>query len=205
MKILNLGCGSVRDQSSDWINLDNLHAQLAPNSPERWALDEEKNYVDHVISPYTGLPFASEVFDSCLASHLFEHFDCQEAVHIMRECRRVLKPGGMLLVSVPNASYFRAVYPEDRNENWPRLFEVSDPPNPIPTWFEAALWFDQHKAIFTEDSLWAYFIRAGFSEPVRWTPDVIRMIVEGEQSARSEMAKHLNRLIFSLVMAGVKP
>lgn len=205
MKILNLGCGGVRPKGSEWINLDDLLTQLPEGSPERLSLEAEGNYVNHVISPVTGLPFESEWFDGCLASHFFEHWDCQDATHIMRECRRVLKPGGVLLVSVPNASYFREVYHEDRNENWPRLFEVSDPPNPIPTWHQAALWFDQHKAILTEDALWSYFTHSGFTDILRWTKEMIRIMVDGESCAKSEMAKHLNRLPFSLVMSGTKP
>ena len=130
-----------------------------------------------------------------------EHMDCREAVKVMQEILRVLKPEGVLLVSVPDASYFRRVYPEDRNENWPDLFEVSDPPNPIPNWFTAALWFEQHAQIFTEDSLWAHFVRAGFH-----TDNVHRLApMDKHLPAMGEMMPHLNRRKFSLEMWAQKP
>ena len=143
MKILNLGCGSTRPKEDVWVNLDDLHSQLTEDGPEKRALDAEPNYCQHVIEPDGELPFSANRFDGILASHFFEHFDCQEAVKILRQCRAVMKPGGVIVVSVPNAPYFRAVYGEDRNENWPKLFGVNDPPNPIPTFFEAALFLKE--------------------------------------------------------------
>lgn len=192
MLLLNLGCGSTRPVDERWVNLDDLHWQLPEGSPERSALDAESNYVQHDVSS-GALPFPDGYFDGVLASHFFEHFDAQEGLRIMKECRRVLKAGSPLLVSVPDATYFRRVYHEDTNENWPRLFGVTDPKNTIPTFFEAALWFEQHKVILTEDALWAYFVRAGFHEPSRWIG------VEPTESL-VEMSKQLNRPEFSLTM-----
>lgn len=192
MRFLNLGCGYPRISGSEWVNLDNLHAHLKPGTPERTNLDAEPNYVnfDLLSGP---LPFADGHFDGVLASHVFEHFDAQSAVKLMRDCRRVLANGGQLLASVPDAAYFRKVYPQDRNENWPELFGVTDYANPIPTFFEAALWFNEHMALFTEDVLWCYLTRAGF-KPHRLY----------EFPPRQEMYERLNRRQFSLEMVGIK-
>lgn len=196
MKLLNLGCGYPRIEGEEWLNLDNLLSQLTDGTPEKDNLLKETNYVEHDILAGP-LPFGADEFDGVLASHVFEHFDCQQSVAIMRDCRRILKPGGVLLVSVPNASYFRKVYPEDNVRNWPRLFGQTDPENPIPTFFEAALWFDQHKAILTEDALWAYFVRARFTVPrlfdgIEWN-DVERAMIP-----------KLNRREFSIEMLGYR-
>lgn len=199
MKLLNLGCGGTRPKAKWWVNLDSLHAQLPPGDPARDALDREKNYVNFDVSSEP-LPFLDCTFDGVLASHFFEHFDAQEGLRIMRECVRVLQPGGMLLVSVPDAEYFRAVHADDRNENWPRLFGVTDPHNPIPTFFQAALWFEQHKVILTENALWAYFQAAGLTGIVRWI-----QVGWSEQESVAEMSRQLNRLEFSLLMSGIKP
>lgn len=104
-------------------------------------------------------------------------------------------------MSVPDASYFREVYSRDRNENWLELFEVLDPPNPIPTWFEAALWFEQHEAILTEDSLWAYLIKAGFRDIQKHDS----YSYKGDDAVIQTMHRELNRRKFSLVMSGRKP
>lgn len=194
MKLLNLGCGYPRIQGPEWVNIDNLKSQLTPGTPEYVDLCAERNYVEHNI--LEALPFPDNDFDGILASHVFEHFDCQEALRILLECRRVLRPGASLVISVPDASYFLRVYPEDRVSNWPRLFGVTDPGNTIPTFFEAALWFDQHKAILTRDALLCYILRAGFQT-------VEPRLQEGV--ARQWIAPHLNRREFSIEVEARKP
>lgn len=198
MKLLNLGCGGERQQGDEWINLDDLHAQLPEGTPERKNLDTETNYVNFVVGSGP-LPFDDAMFYGIIASHFFEHFDAQEGLKIMQDCHRILQPGGVLLVSVPDASYFRKVYPEDRNENWPRLFEVSDPRNPIPTWMEAALFFEQHRMVFTEDSLWCFLTRSGFKSIC-----TAGNVAAGASEAADAMIRLLNRRKFSLEMIGVK-
>jgi predicted SAM-dependent methyltransferase len=202
MKYLNLGCGAERPQDPEWTNLDNLHSQLPPGGGARVGLDRETNYLDFVIGS-APLPFEDNSIDGILASHFFEHWNCQEAVAIMQDCKRILAPGGVILVSVPDATYFRKVYPEDTNTNWPRLYDTHDPRNPTPTFFECALFFNEHRQILTEDSLWCHLVRAGFP------PDSIERIQPGIAPANTSpalaaMIAKLNRPKFSLVMAGVK-
>lgn len=45
------------------------------------------------------LPFKSESFDLLLALDVIEHVD--DDVHALMECRRILRPGGLLIVTVP--------------------------------------------------------------------------------------------------------
>lgn len=155
----------------------------------------EENYRDWNITPVACmLPFEDGEFDGILASHFFEHFDVQEAIKILAECRRVLTDSGLIVISVPNTDYFVHVLPDDKNENWPELFDVNDPKNPIPTFFEAALFFEQHKMLFTAGSLWALIKRAGFN------PNGFLM----DNPVVREIYPHLNRRKFSLEMVGYK-
>lgn len=200
MEILNVGAGSVRPPAP-FINLDNLRTQLPPGSGARINLDAEPNYVEHDLSRYQ-MPFPDDHFDGILLAHCLEHFPTPKGISIMEDCRRMLKPGGVILVSVPDASYFREVYDRDENANWPELFDTTDPNNPIPTFFRAALFYEQHEVVFTEDALWCYFVRAGF------TPDSIRKYggAKGDvdSMAFGVMTKKLDRLKFSLVMSATK-
>ena len=64
------------------------------------------------------LPFGVESFDAVVAGELFEHLQFPDA--LVREIRRVLRPGGVLVGSVPNAfrlqsrlRFLRGRAPED--------------------------------------------------------------------------------------------
>lgn len=186
MKIVNLGCGGTRPQDPKWTNVDNWEGGGHEIN--------EPNFVRHDLRQR--LPFDDDTFDGCLLSHVLEHADCQDGLRLLLEIKRVLRPGGIALISVPDVSYFRRIYSQDTNANWPDLFEVSDPPNPIPTWHEAAVWFDQHKVILSEDCVWSYFVRAGFN------PDDVHRIAPMDKAlpALGEMMPHLNRRKFSLEM-----
>lgn len=199
MHLLNLGCGNARYQGP-WTNVDSLHAILAEGTPERSQLDAEANYVDADLRQ--SLPFTDLSVDGVALFHCLEHFDAQAGLRLMRECYRVMKPGASLLVSVPDASYFRAVDAEDRNENWDRLFGQSDPNNPIPTFREAALFFSEHAAVLTEDALWCMLRQAGFHAGMihRIAPGAR---VEGSD-ALTTMAMQLNRRKLSLEMYAEK-
>jgi predicted SAM-dependent methyltransferase len=210
MKLLNLCCGAVRNQSPDWINVDNLHATILPGTPERENLDKDENYINIDVETGMMLDYAKMEcgsFDGILMSHCLEHWDCWRGVRIMGQCLSLLKPGGVLLVSVPDASYFREVHDEDTVENAERLFgEPIHLPDGETTFFGYGLWNRYHKAILSEDALWCYFHRAGFKEIDRMQFDSGRMVYPALVTGgpMDEMVKLINRIPFSLVMWGVK-
>lgn len=200
LRLLNLGCGAVREKSEVWTNLDLLHPVLPVGSPERAQLDSEKNYVEHDLNGHEELPFPENEFDGILLAHTLEHFSAREGVFLMKKCRRVLKPGGILVVSVPDAAYFRQVYEEDNAENCVRLF--GEPLREGVSFFRTALWFYQHEAIFTEDVLWSYFKRTDFQYVVRIDPsENCTDMIFHEMGFIHPL---LNRRKFSLVLCGVK-
>lgn len=52
------------------------------------------------------LPFRDGAFDFVWNAGVLEHFEDADVVRILREMRRVAKPGGTVLVAVPNRLYF---------------------------------------------------------------------------------------------------
>ncbi len=91
---LNIGCGD--HFHADWCNLDVR------------AADSEVMEFDirH------GLPFADESFDVVYHSHVLEHLTAADGERLMQECRRVLRPGGVLRVVVPDLETIAALYLE---------------------------------------------------------------------------------------------
>src|SRR5688572_26501638 len=51
----------------------------------------------------TGLPFANSSFDKVIMSEVLEHLPSD--IKGLREIRRILKKGGKLILTVPNANY----------------------------------------------------------------------------------------------------
>ncbi len=48
------------------------------------------------------LPINDALYDEVRASHILEHFNHRETKHVLAEWVRVLKPGGILKLAVPN-------------------------------------------------------------------------------------------------------
>jgi len=83
---LNLGSGGFR--KAGFLNVDVL-----PGG-------------DVTLDLRRGLPFDSNCCEMILAEHCFEHFDYPEPIgHLLRECLRVLVPGGTLRFSVPDSEW----------------------------------------------------------------------------------------------------
>lgn len=52
------------------------------------------------------LPFADNSVDFCFAEQVLEHVTVHQAWNFLVECRRILKPGGVLRLSVPDIVQF---------------------------------------------------------------------------------------------------
>lgn len=82
--MLNLGCGSKYHK--DWINIDSVS-----NNNNILARDLLK-----------GIPYKNNNVDVIYNSHLIEHFSKENATDFIKECYRVLKPGGIIRIATPN-------------------------------------------------------------------------------------------------------
>jgi predicted SAM-dependent methyltransferase len=84
IKMLNLGCG--KRYHKDWVNLD-----FVSNSADVRA---------HNL--LQGIPFENNTFDVVYHSHVLEHFNQSDGKKFIEECYRVLKPGGIIRIAVPD-------------------------------------------------------------------------------------------------------
>lgn len=119
-------------------------------------------HVDHVGEAADLSRFAEGTFTAVYASHVLEHFDYKdEIIDVLREWRRVLRPGGSLYVSVPDLESLCRLYiapglqPPDRLEIMRWMFggHMDD--------------YDYHLAGLDENYLGYCLQMAGFVSPLR--------------------------------------
>jgi SAM-dependent methyltransferase len=71
------------------------------------AVMENANLSDRVIADLAHLPYEEGVFDLVFSKYVFEHLE--RPLPVMRELRRVMKPGGHLLIHTPNRWHYVAI------------------------------------------------------------------------------------------------
>lgn len=201
MKLLNLGCGGQRPQDECWLNMDMLRTFLKPGTPERTNLDAEKNYLDCDIL-MDGIPFAPGTFDGILCQHVIEHFSCHDAVMVIQDCLKALKEGGVLVTSVPDATYFLMHYDQDARDTAEKIFGepiCKDEPE-HERFFDYALFHRNHVQVLTPDSHRCLLIKAGFKRD-RLLPMAATPIEDG---AMTLMLPYINRRMFSSIVCAYK-
>jgi predicted SAM-dependent methyltransferase len=208
---LNLGCGPV--QPSGWVNIDgSRRAWLAA----RFGWLDRLLVQAHLLartefSPMVRvhdlkkpLPFADNSVSCIYSGEVWEHFELPDSMRLTRECRRVLAPGGVLRICVPDGAAF-----------WRRYLEIYDEEMAKPAGARTAnrlrdhvqLYFNDiatrriwlgslghvHKWQFDEAQLLQLFHDAGFVE-VRRMPFHESRIGDVERVERSDF----------LIVEGVK-
>jgi predicted SAM-dependent methyltransferase len=123
---LHLGCGMMF--VAGWENLDkspNIYLSRIPRvrdalvrgrilSPEHAAVSFRRGTIH--VDVAKGLPYADGSAAYIYHSHLVEHLSRWQALALVRECARVLKPGGLMRVATPDLRklvdwYLRDDYP----------------------------------------------------------------------------------------------
>jgi len=83
MKLVNIGCG--HNYHTDWVNLDLYKSEFV------------KYY-----NIKNKLPFLDNSVDVIYHSHVLEHLNKLEAAKFIKDCYKVLKPGGVMRVVIPD-------------------------------------------------------------------------------------------------------
>lgn len=104
MNLLNIGCGNIYHKS--FINIDYS--------------SDSSSVIQHDLSK--GIPLSNDYIDFLYNSHILEHFSKNSAVELIKECHRVLKPGGIIRVVVPDLKsiveeYLKAFHLYNQNPN----------------------------------------------------------------------------------------
>lgn len=139
---LHLGCGSR--YIPGFVHVDFLPAP----------------HVD-IVGPVEQLPMDDQSVALIYASHVLEHFGRYEYQAVLEEWFRVLKPGGILRISVPDFAACAEVYCENG---------LADGLSGLVGLIVGGQrdGYDYHKMIFDENSLGHALLDVGFREVRRW-------------------------------------
>jgi len=115
--ILDVGCkfAYLRDLLNErGVSVDYYGTDISADTISRIAdRDEEHFKVGDIME---GLPFRDNMFDFIFALEIMEHVESPTSM--LAECRRVLKPDGALILSVPNPYCWVEIY-----GNWRKVPE----------------------------------------------------------------------------------
>ena len=112
---LHLGCG--KRIMTGWTNLDCFAA-------------EGIAYECDFREP---LPFADGVVTMLYSEHVLEHLREHEAQALLLECYRVLAPGGLLRIGVPDAEIFIRAYANGDQSFFHSACQIGNPVQPLDT------------------------------------------------------------------------
>jgi len=147
-KILDMGCGPgeflalLKEKNyADLYGTDILYRDALQNrlSADRFfCMDLNKG----------AMPKPDNYFDAIIAWEVFEHLE--NPYHALREAYRVLKPGGVFIISMPNPFSLLSKFVFLKHGNlprWPRRYSG---------------WDLGHITIFTKDVFWKAFLKDYF-------------------------------------------
>jgi len=107
------------------------------------------------------------VFDGIFTEHTLEHLTYAEVARLLRECRRILKPGGRIRIVLPDVSIFTERYVAKDDawfEEWERVM-LAPRGRTLRTKMEAISFVTQetgHRSAWDMESLEVHLRAAGF-------------------------------------------
>jgi predicted SAM-dependent methyltransferase len=225
---LHLGCGPFTP--AGWLNVDgSLNARLEQYPRTKrllgalrviprslMAVPWSRQIVPHDLRK--PLPWPDGRFEAVYASHTLEHLFLDEAQRLLRECFRVLRPGGRCRMVVPDLAYIVEKYARgdaDADARFPAGAKLTradsmnlhllyrDPVFRPGGWkvklYDAFFDFHGHKWMYDEESLIVRMQEAGFTDVCRrgYLETGIAGLEEAENRDRVEAG--------GLAVEGVRP
>lgn len=104
---MQIGCGN--NAFDGWLNTD-----LTYKKDEIAYLDAGKRF-----------PLPDEIFEYIYSEHIFEHLTFTQGLNMLKECFRVLKPGGHLRLATPDLDFLMGLYYEPEKEIYKKYVKWS--------------------------------------------------------------------------------
>jgi predicted SAM-dependent methyltransferase len=204
---LNIGCG--RSPTPGWINYDNSPSVWMARWPILASLLARLGLIDQHALAFVAfcrsyrirhadaarrIPHGTGTVDAIYASHVLEHLDRVEAQGFLAECRRVLKPGGMLRLAVPDLrdAAYQYLRQNDADGFLRRLqFDLDKPRGPVARLRRVVSGGRGHHWMYDRDSLMALVATAGFIEVERVEEGRTRIAEPGDLDLAERQAESL--------------
>jgi predicted SAM-dependent methyltransferase len=149
--LLNVGCGA--HSRSDFVNLD---YHWSPGIDIVWDLRRR-------------LPIPDRWMHGVYSEHCLEHLSYDDALHALSEFRRILVPGAVIRVVVPDAELFMRLYVKHRDGE-PQYFPYVDEPRqnwtPMVT-INRIFREHGHRYAWDAETLSRALLRTGFTSPTK--------------------------------------
>ena len=167
---LNLGCGDA--YLDGWVNID---------------LDSEKADLRHDLTE--PLPYEDGSVDLIYSEHFIEHLTAEDGLKMLRECHRVLKPGGLVRVATVDLDYLvKRFILGWKRQDWIKIYGYE--------WLQTKaemlnMCFHEwgHKYLYNKEELQRRFREAGFKQASRkkWNKSSYDMLSNRETRKDSRL------------------
>jgi predicted SAM-dependent methyltransferase len=177
-----------------------LHIGCGPNKKPGWINIDFSKDADIRLDLRERLPFPDNSVIMVYSEHFFEHLSLRDGNRFLRECLRVLVPGGRFSVGVPNAQLCLQDYVIDDRDEWLKVRDryhpkwCSTPMHSVNYFFRQE---GEHKYAYDAETLTDLVRDCGFSDVhVRpWDPTLDlearrdgTLYVEGKKSYLEQRA-----------------
>lgn len=176
---VNVGCGM--SPTPGWTNLDNSLSVRLANHPRltralhglRVLPTNSKKYAEWckehnvVYGTALNLPFETGSVDAVYSSHMLEHLDRDTGQRFLSEAKRVLRPGGVLRIAVPDLARHVTNYQTDGDAD--AFIGSLLMSQPIQSGWQArvrqvSVGFRDHRWMYDQNSLVSALEVAGFED-----------------------------------------
>jgi len=177
---VNLGCGTT--PTLGWINLDNSPAIKIANSPLVYRIFKslgflnaeqikniEWNKKNKIVfgDASKRFPFEDKSIEVIYTSHMLEHLSQSNVENVLKEARRVLQPGGIIRIAVPDLRIIMEDYFQsgDANLCMERLMVQPQPINTLKQKLKLLLvGYRHHQWMYDGNSISKMLVIHGFKD-----------------------------------------
>jgi predicted SAM-dependent methyltransferase len=143
-----------------WINIDILDLKQ---------FADQQSYRFRQIDISKNIPCGNNEVDIIFHSHLLEHFSREDGKNFLKECYRVMKPGGIIRVSVPDTQLLTKKYLDGSITDYRYVNIGVERANDTAEALHELL-YANHKTMYDETALTKILSEAGFKEIRKESP-----------------------------------